>query len=95
MALAERYSCILEDALLETDQSLDKALGMMEYLGYFPSDLGRTSIGPNSDRTLISHSDISMILLKNERKKSNAGLLLKRDVFPERSLGYIVYEIRY
>ncbi|MBI5798240.1 hypothetical protein HZA98_05050 [Candidatus Woesearchaeota archaeon] len=93
MALARRYSCVLEEPLLETDQNLGKTLELLAVLGYTPIDFGTASIGPNTAKKEITQEDISFMLLKNQN--SSVGLIPNRSLFTNRELGYTAYHLRY
>ena len=99
MPLHERYSCLMDDPLLETNQSLEVTLRMVALLGYVPVDFGVTSIGPASDGRKTTHNNIAFLLLQDEGKKGSAGVVKKSDMEgsgPENKRnGYVVYELRY
>jgi len=89
MTLAKRYSCILEEPLLQTHEGLGQTLEMLAVLGYTPKELGITSIGPNTDQKGITLEDTSFILLRHGKDYSSVGLV------PGPQGGYFAYHLRY
>ena len=90
----ERYSCVFENPLLETNQNLRGTLAMLASIGYSARDFGRTNLGPNTDRGSITHRDIYMILLENPTGKDSVGLVKKVEVSSKEE-GYIAYYLRF
>ena len=65
MALDDKYSCMLDNPLIETGvPDLWAALNLAENFGYKPMEFGRTNIVVNDSQEITTYKDISFMLLE-------------------------------